>query len=351
MAGPRESGFFVLLSPVVAAQPAPPLSLGGLPPVHERVFGPSSRPTFVGVSTDTVQFAGAKRKLMSYNLDGLNNLAQKAEVILREDPDVVAVQEVARPGFAARFNRQFLKNRYPHYVVSDSPSDPKRRVGFLCKENIKIVDVKPHWNEHLGQDAKGQRDFLEVTVETETGYRMTLFNAHFRSMVKGESETLGVRMDEARSASRIVDRFLKQHPDRPVLVMGDLNSRADTSAGQSVLNTLRRVSQGSPNSDLFEATTPTRQADHRLPPSFFKPGIGRSRLDYIFCTRKLKDQVRDGYVAGDFKADPWRKASRHLPLVVVVEEPDPPAPSADVNRCPSPRFSGVQAHPRSQWVA
>ena len=48
-----------------------------------------------------------------------------------------------------------------------------------------------------------KRDFLEATFQTDTGFRFTIFNGHFKSMNGGEVATMPTRLHEATVAARV----------------------------------------------------------------------------------------------------------------------------------------------------
>jgi endonuclease/exonuclease/phosphatase family metal-dependent hydrolase len=94
-------------------------------------------------------------KIMTWNLENLyragsefgpdtqleyeKKLDTLAEVILKLDPDVLAVQEVGNPNaFDDLVSR--LGGRYPHRQLSTNPDPRGIRVGFLSKLEIEDSD-------------------------------------------------------------------------------------------------------------------------------------------------------------------------------------------------------------------
>ncbi len=277
-------------------------------------------------------FAGAERKVMSYNAlnffrssRGLRkkpkSIAALADVIKKEDPDVIAFQEVGDRSVLENFNNQHLNGQYPNVVIFPIGGFQRGiRVAIMSKANVKVIDAKSHWEEQCGTlENCGKRDFLEATFETDTGYQFTVYNAHFKSMRGGEKETMPKRMSEARVAARIVDEQLTHDPNANIIVAGDMNTHFATKYGNPVIRTLTLVDDNNPDNDLTEVMLKDEQPDptHR--------GGGRyqpSKLDYTFVSKNLLPQLREAYVAGRFDKNPWKLASDHLPLVTVFEEPD-----------------------------
>lgn len=269
------------------------------------------------------------RKLMSYNVQDFYQtpknkqakskeaIAALAEVIERENPDVIALQEVGDKGLLNRFNLNQLKGRYPNIVSNPVWAKSQHQLAFLSKGNIKIVDTKSHWKDFckLSQGA-AVRDLLEATFETDTGYRFTVFNSHLKSMRGGEAKTAPVRLKEAKAAANLIREYLDKHPDSHVFITGDLNSHFDSEDGKPVIETLERL--GRPDEDpVFTEVT---SKDSRRKPTNRAFGFPDSKLDYTFTSKELTPLVRKAYVAGDFDESPWQKASDHLPLVTVFEE-------------------------------
>lgn len=278
-------------------------------------------------------FAGEKRKVMTYNAhnlymwDGVLQKSDKemrawAEVILREDPDVLAFQEAGSRNFLGFINRRYLQKRYPHIVRFDGPAVLGGGVAVLSKKNMRVVRAISHLAEQNVGRYHGKRDFMEVLFETETGYRFTLFNGHFRSPRKGQEESFPVRKEEAESAAHILRRKAGQR----VLVVGDFNCGPNLKTGREVLDTLS-LCNGADSSNALVETTKKSQSQHD--PKGRRPThTTGSRLDHMLASPRMLMDVVDAYVVGRLRKNPWKQASRHLPVVTVIEEPD--HPSAEV---------------------
>lgn len=268
-------------------------------------------------------------KLMSYNAEqfyktGKGKLTKPqaaveslAEAIRAEDPEVIALQEVGDRKLLEEFNRQHLHNRYPNIVTGHISTESPMQVALMSKENIKVVSSQSHWKE-IGKSAKygGKRDFLEATFQTDSGYRFTVYNAHCKSMNGGEAHTAPVRLQEATNMAEILRKHLRREPDAHIFLTGDMNTLYDSTYGKPVINKLTRITDEA-EPDLAEVmlkdgkAEPTHSGHDQYPDS---------KLDYTFASRPLAKQVVKAYVAGDFKQEPWSKASDHLPYVTVFEE-------------------------------
>lgn len=294
-------------------------------------------------------FAGARRKIMTYNVQNLNNgrkdgLEELASVIKQEDPDIIALQEVESRDRLARFNRDYLDSAYTHIVFPPQQPDSNHRLAFLSKENIRVVSSKSHYETQNQGKYRGKRDFLEATFETETGYRFTLFNAHFRSPkirlssskehnkhLRQRSDKL--RLEEAGNAARILRAFLSQRPEDRVLVVGDFNSSPDTPTGAKVLNTLSLAEKNGDHPQLAQVLEAVYAREGKIDPE--TPTTRSGVLDGMYGNERMLADVKDAYVAGDLFTSPWVQASDHLPVVTEIEEPDEPAEAAAAHRMPT----------------
>jgi endonuclease/exonuclease/phosphatase family metal-dependent hydrolase len=280
------------------------------------------------------------RTLMSYNAQNFYKTSRNthlksqeaiealAEVIEKENADVIALQEVGDKGILNEFNLNHLKGQYPHIVSNPVWARSQHQLAFLTKGNIRVVETRSHWKEfcRLSHGA-AVRDLLEATFETETGYRFTVFNAHLKSMYDGEAKTAPVRLKESSAAARIIQRHLKENPDAHVFITGDLNTLYDTEDGKPVIENFERLGQ----IDGEPVFSEVMLKDHLDEPTNRAPGFPDAKLDYTFSSKALTPLVRVAYVAGDFDQNPWRSASDHLPLVTVFEEGNPqrkPAPES-----------------------
>lgn len=308
-------------------------------PIHTPALGTVSHIRFSGslgahqapVQGVSLYFSGAQRKIMSYNAENFyrttrnkhvkdkKSIEALAKVILDEDPDVIAFQEVGDRATLQNFNYQHLKGRYPKIVIFNTFKGSNLRVAMMAKKDIRVVDAKSHYKSQCGggEDC-GKRDFLEATFETETGYRFTVFDAHFKSMKGGEQATMPIRLDEATKAAKIIRRHLERDPQARLVVAGDINVHHESPYGRPVIQALTLADDDDPANDLAEVML----KDGRNEPTHNGKGYyPNSKLDYTFVSPAMLKDVVKAYVAGKFTA-PWTRASDHLPLVTVIEEPD-----------------------------
>jgi endonuclease/exonuclease/phosphatase family metal-dependent hydrolase len=291
-----------------------------------------SRPIPLAPPTKSLRLTRPFRTLMSYNAQDFYQTHKNthvkskeaidalAEVIEKENADVIALQEVGDKGTLNQFNLSHLKGQYPNIVCNPVWARSQHQLAFLSKGNIKIVETKSHWKEFCKlSQGEAVRDLLEATFETDTGYQFTVFNVHLKSMRGGKEKTAPVRLKESHAAARIIQQHLKEHPNAHVFITGDLNTHHDTKEGKPVIENLERLGQMDEEPFFSEVML----KDNFQKPTHRAVGFPDSKLDYTFSSKALTPLVLEAYVAGDFDQDPWRKASDHLPLVTVFEEGKP----------------------------
>ncbi len=131
-----------------------------------------------------------------------------------------------------------------------------------CPEGERLLFARPPLVAHLRLD--GTRDFY-------------LINNHFKSKSGGEEETEPRRIAQARFLASFVIQLQVEHPERDVLVVGDLNDYEDSTA----LNTLLR---GTSLSNLWDILP----AEERY--AYIFVGVSQI-LDHILLTPGLHNSV------------------------------------------------------------
>jgi endonuclease/exonuclease/phosphatase family metal-dependent hydrolase len=220
-------------------------------------------------------------KVMTWNLENLyrpntqfgpknqaefeQKLACLAKIILRLDPDVLAVQEVGSKDAFKDLVAQ-LEGRYPHTKLSGKPDPRGIRVGFLSKlaieESEDTVDFPklglPSVQSSAGEaDPDGitqlSRGALRILVKPKPNFPVHLLNAHLKSKLltfkspsgkprftpTDENERARVagiallqRTAEAVALRITANDLLERKPQDGLIVLGDLNDVPNAATTQ-----------------------------------------------------------------------------------------------------------------------
>lgn len=142
-------------------------------------------------------------------------------------------------------------------VHRDSPDPRGIDVAFLYRKKYFRVLEETFLPVALTEEKKNySRDVLQVTGilrGRDTLFRDTLhfFVCHFPSMSGGEAESEWKREKAAFVVKNRVDTLLKYYPNTAILILGDLNGKANRPAQIFALRTLSSDSEQFENSRLY----------------------------------------------------------------------------------------------------
>lgn len=236
-------------------------------------------------------------KIMSYNIRiasppskgwGFSDLAATAEVIRKQAPDLVALQEV--DAFTDRSGKEThqaknlaeLTGMYYHFAKAVDRSNGDYGVAILSKfpiekaESYRLTVVSDHPDNEI-------RAVAVVTVKTEIG-KLVFISAHLD------------HLSDADRAHQIVqlNKIIGKHNGLPIILGADLNTTPDNPTIQNLAEHLQI-----PCTDCqltFPADAPVKT------------------LDYLMLNRKaVKKYKRISYETVN-----ETYASDHLPLVMVI---------------------------------
>ncbi len=152
--------------------------------------------------------------------------ALTAKVILENDPDVIALQELENLEVLDRFNRQFLKKRYPYAMCIDG-NDPRLiDVGLLSKHPIGAIRTDRF---HPAGSSLVKRTFsrdcldVEVLVGGKADKAIRFLVNHLRSRIPRDGDDGTQRRTlQAKRVRELVRAAMKTTPH--VVVAGDFNA-------------------------------------------------------------------------------------------------------------------------------
>ena len=240
----------------------------------------------------TTDGSGFPVRVMSYNLhQGFNTSGQLdiesiAAAIEKENPDVVAIQEVSR-GWVVNGSLDmlvWLSQRLGMPYVWGPTADPIQGNAILSRYPILHSETNAMPNNHLLALA---RAFTAVTVDIGNGKSLLIIGTHLHNI---EDEG-----DQRIPQVTAITDFVKGYGS--VLVLGDLNALP----ADSEIDLLRNAGLV----DAFSATNPTA-------PGYTWPSNNPTkRIDYIWASQDL--------LLDDFSIHNT-KASDHFPIAVTVSQ-------------------------------
>jgi len=154
-----------------------------------------------------------------------------AKIILDNDPDILAVQEVENLEALFLFNSKYLKHAYPYYLLIDGNDGRGIDVGLLSKH--PIVSACSH--QYGPPETKNRvqktfsRDCLEATVRV-SGKDITLFINHFTSRISDADGTKRRDPQSAAVVEIVKKRFGAGFKTANWVICGDFNALPDEKA-------------------------------------------------------------------------------------------------------------------------
>ncbi len=180
----------------------------------------------------------------------LKSVIHIAEIIEREDIDILLMTEVGGIESLENFNKYFLKDKYTPYLIEGN-SDRGIDLGYLVKSSLKYdFEISSHKNEPLNflypHEKKDRynnrkthffsRDVLELQMKEGDQLKMIFLLVHLKSKLdnkKIDPDGFLRRKAETNTLIKIYSAMQSKYPDIPIFMGGDFNggaSRKETSA-------------------------------------------------------------------------------------------------------------------------
>ncbi|HWL51087.1 MAG TPA: endonuclease/exonuclease/phosphatase family protein [Chthoniobacteraceae bacterium] len=239
--------------------------------------------------------------------------ARSTEAVIRVlkslEPDVIGVCEMGSPKQFDDFRRR-LSEAGLHYPEAEylEGADPDRRLALVSRIPIVARNSQPDLSfDADGSHEKVRRGLLDVTLRTESGFRLRFVGLHLKSKLPiREGETL-IRRHESHLVRQHVEAIMAAEPELPLLVYGDFNDTKESIGVRAISGT-----RGSPM-----ALTALPLADDlgdRWTHHWSATDI-YSRIDFILVNRAAsRAVVRER--SSIARVAEWARASDHRPLVV-----------------------------------
>lgn len=259
-----------------------------------------------------------------------------ARVIRESEAQILALQECSSlQGLREFLERNSLSEKFPFAALE--PGNSLRGIQVAVLSRYPILRVTSHSNVAFHLNDPGQtetrfsRDLLQVEIATEQhpgwqGKTVAIFVAHLKSkrpsnLPDQENASEQQRQAEARCIRSLIDGYQLQHPERLVLLAGDMNHLPTSPT----LEILRQEPRGW--SDVLEhlesenrRTWPSRSGGQ---PPFGVPG---GQFDYIMFRPNRAFSLESSKI--HYLPDSSNLASDHL-LVSADFVAEPREPSRD----------------------
>jgi endonuclease/exonuclease/phosphatase family metal-dependent hydrolase len=249
----------------------------------------------------------------------LINIWRRAQLIMAQQPDVLAIQEVEGRGALWEFNASHLGNYFRHLALIEG--NDFRGIDVAVVSRLPIGQVTSHQFRHHPESTTDDgtvfsRDLLEIEIlhRQRTRVLFTLFVSHLKSKYMDpryqgaareakEQRNNSLRRLQAQTIVDIVqERFLGQ-PDAMFAIAGDFNDSPDSKPLQPLAALgCRDVLDTVPMADRWTIRFQRR----------------KYQFDYILLSPALHSKMVPGSAFVDQKTG-MTGASDHRPVYVELE--------------------------------
>lgn len=155
-----------------------------------------------------------------------------ADIILETKSDLIMLQEVEGWDSLDRFNRRYLEDGYKTYLPPTN--DTRIGIAFLVRNGMGLKVkresfVHKNWKNPTGKrESIFSRNFplFKIFFENHDVPKLIVAGVHYKSRIdrRGDPRSFEKRKREAEESVRIIQEVQAQHPNTPVIIMGDFNS-------------------------------------------------------------------------------------------------------------------------------
>jgi endonuclease/exonuclease/phosphatase family metal-dependent hydrolase len=254
--------------------------------------------------------------------------AKIRESIRALKPDVISLEEMGTTNALLEL-RTSLKAEGLDFPYWEHVSGFDTNIHVALLSRFPITARRPHTNENFLLDGRRfsvSRGFLEVDVQVNSNFSVTLLGAHLKSKrAVPEASEAELRLEEAKLLRARVSDILSANPNANLVILGDLNDTKDSQSTKAIV--------GTGNFKLVDTRPAERNGDdasnlnHRgsqmnVTWTYYYPVEDTySRIDYILLSPAMaRDWVKsETYVLA---LPNWGIGSDHRPIVAGFEVPD-----------------------------
>ena len=256
-----------------------------------------------------VQSRGSKNTNQPKPTKEINALVS---IITSAQPDIVGLCEIGTKQDLAdlqeKLHQQGLHLPHSHFTRG---ADPVRSLAILSKFSIADTHkAKKLYYTINGTRLQMSRGILDVTIDLP--HRQVRFlGAHLKS--KRPSKTADqalMRRQESMLLRKHADMILSQHPEKPLILYGDLNDTR-RSLPLSIL-------RGRSESPLSLSSIELKDSSSQTWTHYWSYEDIYSRLDYVMVNHAASRHI-DRKESAILNPTNWKTASDHRPLLVIIK--------------------------------
>ncbi len=228
-----------------------------------------------------------------------------ADIISSEKPDIVGLVEMGGPCALADL-QQRLEARELHYAYSRVliRGGEDRALALLSVYPIVLDESCADYGLYGHRKRMMMRGILDVTLRVDDGRLFRVLGVHFKSRVgEDAAASAALREHEARTLALYLQRKMKEYPNLPLLVYGDLNDNPQDAS-------VRILEQGASVGCALHRLKPrdSRGEEWTL---YYRRGNTYNTFDHIFFNKPMKQRIKRESVSQIVDIPAARKASDH----------------------------------------
>ncbi len=251
--------------------------------------------------------------------------AKVRETILALKPDIISFEEMGSLSALTELRESLKKDGLDlPYWEHVSAADTNIHVALLSK--FPIVARRAHTNDSFllgGKRFFVGRGFVDVDVQINTNYTLTVLAAHLKSKrAVPDADEKELRLQEAKLFREKIDARFAANPNANLVVLGDFNDSKDSPSTKIVIGRgkykLIDTRPAERNGDNTPNENPAYEPRNVTWTHHFGKEDTYSRIDFILISPGLaKEWVTNETYVGAIAN--WGVGSDHRPILATFE--------------------------------